>query len=149
MKDKWLKSETFIKSIWVSLIFSGLMLLIGSILLIIDTSYIYGALIGIGILYLSYFIIWVLWYKIPKIKTTMAKATPLLAPLIRIVIFITTLLLIAFLLGSGEGVNKFTQPVNTIMMLITYTLTLFSYGTVFIIDSILGEKEELQEIKEV
>ncbi len=149
MKNKWLETETFPKSILISLIYSLIMIIISSILLLVNTSFIYGTLIGIGILYLSYLIIWTLWYKIPKIKTTMAKATPLLAPMIRIVIFITTLLLIAFFVGEGEGIDKFTNPINAIMMLITYTLTLFSYGTVIIIDSILEKKNKLEEIKEV
>ncbi len=146
MKEKWLQLEIFPKSILVSLIFTLVMLAIGSILLIVDTSYLYGVIAGTIILYLSYFIIWILWYKIPGIKSVMAKATGLLSPTIRIVIYITALLLIAFLIGEGEGLDKFVQPINTIMMLITYTLTLASYGVVIWIDKIIENKQKQKEV---
>ncbi len=142
MKEKWLNLEIFPKSILVSLIFTSLMLSIGSILLVVDTSYLYGVLVGTGILYLSYFIIWILWYKIPKIKSAMSKTTAILSPTIRIVVYIISLLLIVFFVGEGEGLDRFVQPINTIMMLITYTLTLFSYGTVIVIDKILENKQK-------
>ncbi len=146
MKEKWLNLEIFPKSILVSLIFTLLMLSIGSILLVVDTSYLYGVLVGTGILYLSYFIIWILWYKIPAIKSAMSKTTAILSPTIRIVVYIISLLLIVFFIGEGQGLDRFVQPINTIMMLITYTLTLFSYGTVIVIDKILENKQKQKEV---
>ncbi len=122
------------------------MLTIGSILLIVDTSYLYGVLVGTGILYLSYLLIWIFWYKIPKIQNTMAKATSVLAPMLRIVIYLTTMLLIVFLCSTEEGLDRFVQPINTIMMLITYTLTLLSYGTVIAIDKIIENKNKQKEV---
>ncbi len=145
MKDKWLQTETFPKSILVSLIYTLLLIIVGLILLVVNTSYIYGVLVGSGILYVSYLLIWLIWYKIPKIKLKMVKATAWLAPIIRIVIFLTTFLLIVFLVNEGTGVDVFVQPINTLMMLVTYTFTIFSYGTVIVIDSILENKNK--EIK--
>ncbi len=147
MKQKWLQLEIFPKSIIVSTIFSLLMIITGSILLIVDTSYLYGVLVGIIILYISYLLIWLLWYSIPSIKTRMAKLTPVLAPLIRIVIFITAFLLVSLVINEGEGLEKFLGPINTIMILITYTLTLFSYGLVLIIDHSLSKNDRNKEIK--
>ncbi len=142
MKQKWIQLETFPKSILVSFIFTLIMILIGSILLIVDTSYLYGVLVGAVLLYISYFIIWVLWYAIPPIKTSMAKLTPLLAPMIRTAIFVIAFLLILFLVNDGEGLEKVLSPINTLMSLITYTLTLFSYGVVILVDSILENKNK-------
>ncbi len=145
MKDKWLQTETFPKSILVSLIYTLLLIIVGLILLVVNTSYIYGVLVGSGILYTSYILIWLIWYKIPKIKLKMVKATAWLAPIIRIAIFLTTFLLIVFLVNEGTGLDIFINPINTIMMLVTYTFTIFSYGTVIVIDSILEKKNK--EIK--
>ncbi len=151
MKDKWLQQEVLQKSIIVSTIYSLLMILIGAILIVVNTSYICGALIGVGLLYFSYLIIWILWYKIPSIKTYMAKMTAVLSPSIRIVVFLTTMFIIVFFINSGEGTDLFLYPINIIMMLLTYTLvTMLSFGTIVIIDSILESKEiTKQEEKEV
>lgn len=141
MRDKWINSETFPKNILTSLIYSVIFIIIGAFLLFIDTSFLYGVILGVIIQYLSYLIIWVLWYCIPNIKTAMAKATPFLAPIIRILIFLTTFLLIVFLVNTGEGTEKFLQPINLLMTLITYTFTIVSYGTVLVIDSILKKQK--------
>lgn len=147
MKNKWLQLEVFHKSILTSLILAILFVLISSILVLINTSYLYGALVGLGILYLSYLVIWILWYKIPKIKLFMAQWTPVFAPLIRIVIFTLTFLLISLIINNGSGIEIFLNPINTIMMLITYTSTLLSYLIVIVIDSNL-EKRKTTEVKQ-
>ncbi len=142
MKEKWLEQEVFPKSIIISLIYSLVMIIIGLILVVINTSYLYGVLVGVLLLYISYLIIWVLWYKIKPIKTHMAKMTGVWSPVIRITVFIFTMLLIVFFINTGEGLDSFIQPINIVMMLITYTfVTMLSLGTTHIIDSYLENKK--------
>ncbi len=142
MKDKWLQQEVLPKSIIVSIIYSVLMIVIGAILIVVNTSYIYGALVGVGLIYISYLIIWVLWYKINSIKTYMAKMTAVLSPAIRILVFITSMILILVFVNYGNGTDKFLEPINIIMMLITYTFTtMLSFGTVVIIDAVLENRK--------
>ena len=91
MKKKWNELEIFHKSIIFSGIYSFILIIISLILLLDDTSWIYGTLIGTGLLFISYLIIWILWFKISKIKIIMSKGTSVLIPLIRIVLFLLIL----------------------------------------------------------
>ncbi len=141
MKEKWSKLETFHKSFITSMVLCTIMVMICAILILIDTSYIYGALLGSILLIVSHLIIWGLWYGIPSIKKWMAKSTPWLAPFIRILIYITALLLVIYFVNNNSnGMDIFLYPINTIVLLITYTITPFSYVAVIVIDIILNKK---------
>ncbi len=144
MKEKWIKLETFHKAFIVSMVYSIVAILICLALIPISTSYLYGALLGTSLLLISHLLVWVFWYKIPKIKTSMAKATPLLAPTIRIVIYITVFLIVILLINdSSTGLTMVSTPINTLVLLIVYTITPISYGTVILMDMNLekgGEK---------
>lgn len=139
MKDKWNRLETFHKSFILSLILSMIVIGICTITLIIDTSYLYGALLGAILLVFSYLVIWILWYKIPNIQTTMAKSTSLLSPMIRIIIYITFYLIVLFAIND---LNVF-QPINTFTLLIVYTITPIGYVSTGIVDHLFREKEEV------
>ncbi len=144
MKEKWIQLETFYKAFIVSMVYSIVAILICLALIPVSTSYLYGALLGTSLLMISHLIIWGFWYKIPKIKTTMVKATPIVAPVIRIVIYITVFLLVILLINdSSTGLSMVSTPINTFVLLIVYTITPISYGTVILIDINLtkgGEK---------
>ncbi len=139
MKDKWNRLETFHKSFILSLILSMIAIGLCLIALIWSPSYVYGALLGAILLVFSYLVIWILWYKIPGIETTMAKSTSLLSPMIRIIIYITFYLIVLFLIND---LNAF-QPINTFTLLIVYTITPIGYLSTGIVDHIFKEEEEV------
>lgn len=141
MKEKWVQSETFHKAFIVSIVYSIVAILICLSLISLSTSYLYGALLGSSLLILSHLLVWVFWYKIPKIKTSMAKATAWLSPLIRIVIYITVLLIVILLINDNStSWTMVSTPINTLVLLIVYTITPISYGTVILIDMKLEKK---------
>ena len=128
-----------------SILYSIISLIISLILLVLDTSWLYGTLIGLIILWFSYLVIWILWYKIPKIKSTMAKIVPIGILLIRVVIFISSLLLISLLINPWlipglEHQDKLLKPINTLSLLWTYSIPTVSYMTVGIIDVVQSMK---------
>ncbi len=146
MKIKWNNLDIFHKSFIASIIYSLLAIGICSILLVVNNSFLYGAIIGSLLLLFSQLVIWVLWYKIPIIQTGMVKLTPLLSPLLRIIIYLTMFLLILFLVNdSYDGVEQFLYPINTIVLLIVYTITPLSYGTVIVLDIFLNRKQEVKK----
>ncbi len=141
MKEKWIQLETFHKSFIVSMVYAIVAIIICGGLTVINNSFLYGALLGTILLLISYTLIWVLVYKIPSIKQWMAKSIPWLSPLIRIVIYITVLLLVIFLVNDrSTGLTMVSTPINTLVLLIVYTITPISYGTALVIDIILEKK---------
>lgn len=130
MKKNWNNLEIFHQSIVVSIIYSIMTILISLILLLVDTSWIYGSLIGIALLFLSYFIIWVIWYKIPKFEKLLTILLPIFVPLIRIILFVPVLICIILLINIGEGIDKVLYPVNVFSFLITYSISMISYFTI-------------------
>ncbi len=142
MKENWRQLEAFHKGFIVSIVLSIVSIIICGALCVFNTSYLYGALLGSSILLLSHLIIWVLWYRIPSIKSSMAAITGYVAPLIRIVIYITVFLLVIFLVNDNTtGLLMVTSPINTFVLLIVYTITPLSYGIVIVIDIILDKRE--------
>ena len=143
MKEKWDNLEIFHQSVIISSIYSLIAIIISSILILVNSSFIYGTLIGVGLLFLSYLLIWFLWYKIPKIQTVMAKCTAWLSPLIRILLFLSIYLTIIFTInGEMDGLDKFLEPVNTFSLLATYTIPMFSYFTIGFVDMFLNRQKK-------
>lgn len=149
MFKKWSLQESFFKSIPFTIMYSFIALGISLILLVVNTSWLYGTLVGIVILWFSYFVIWVLWYKIPKIKSQMVRILPIGIILLRIIIFISSLLIISlvinpWLIPGLKHKDKLLEPINTISLLLTYSLPILSYltiGTIDIIHSINLQKK--------
>lgn len=151
MKDKWLKLDVFYKSLFFSIIYSSLIFVISLILLIINPYFLYGTIVGVLLLFLSYFIIWILWYKIKSIETFMIKTTPILVPLLRIILFLIVYLILIFVVNDkskSENWNFLLLPVNTFMFLFVYTLPVLSYFTTGLIDLIITNKNKEIEIEE-
>lgn len=150
MFKKWFFKETFFKSIPFSIIYSIISLVISLILLVVDNSWLYGTLIGLAIMWLSYLLIWILWYKIPKIKSTMSKIIPIGVITLRIIIFISSLLIISLLINpllipGLKHQDKLLKPINTLSLLWTYSIPTLSYLTVGTIDVIQSMKLQKKE----
>ncbi|BDU67387.1 MAG: hypothetical protein TYPL_0400 [Candidatus Tyloplasma litorale] len=142
MLDKWMQLEFFYKSIFISIFYSLIAIIISLSLLVVNESYIYGAIIGICMMYFSYFVIWILWYKINSIKTFMAKSTPLLVPFIRILLFLVVFLIIIFVINENDTyLSEFLVPINTLFMMFIYTIPMFAYLTIGFIEIILKKKK--------
>ena len=144
MYKKWSQQESFFKSVPFSIFYSIIALGISLILLLIDSSWLYGTLIGLVILWISYLLIWILWYKIPKIKSFMAKIVPIGTLSIRIIIFVSSFLIISLVINPWlvpglKHQDKLLKPINTLSLLWTYSIPTLSYltaGTIDVIQSI-------------
>ncbi len=141
MKSIWETLETFHKSVIISILYCIVSIVICSLLISINTSFLYGALLGTTLLLTSHFVIWVIWYKIPSIQHVMVKTISWLAPLIRIIIYLSIWLLVVLLVNDDtSALTLMTMPINTFVLLIVYTITPFSYGTVIVIDILLEKR---------
>jgi len=152
MYEKWLKLEIFNKNLIISFFYSILGLIISLILLIINTSYLYGTLLGLFILWLSNGIILLLWFKIPKIKTFMAKIIPVGILFVRLSIF-TAMFLLVILVINPIYVERHTSkimlsPINNFALLIVYSIPFVSYFTIYFIEIFTSKKIKKNKKKE-
>ena len=152
MYEKWVELEIFNKNLIVSFFYSILGLIISLILLSINTSYLYGTLLGLFILWLSNGIIWLLWFKIKKIKTFMTKIIPVGILFIRLVIFAAMFLLVILVINPmydhGHTLNIMLNPINNFALLIAYSIPFVSYFTIYIIDTFKIKKTNKKKGKE-
>lgn len=143
--EKWLNKEIFYRNIFVSIVYSIIMIIISLILLLVDTSIIYGSLIGVTMLWVTNLLIWLLWFKIPKIKSFMNKITPIGVWIIRMLIFITMFLIIILYINPSlsdfSGLKLVMEPINLFALMVTYSINTFSYLTIIIIDVFISIKE--------
>jgi len=134
MYKKWLKLEIFYKNLTISVFYSIILISIALILLILNTSYIYGTLIGLGSLWIVNGIIWLLWFKFKKVKGFMAAITPIALLFIRLAIFTGQFLLIILVINhahnKADNLNIMFSPVNAFADLLAYSIPLISYLTV-------------------
>ncbi len=144
---KWSELDIFYKSLFVSTLYSIFFILISLILLINSTSWIYGALLGIGIMYIGWLLSWIIYYVIPENKGQPSVGMTLLNWISRVFLFIIVFVIIIFLANSSfANRDKFsfkniTNPINTLSMLASYSLIpLLSYFTIPIMDSIIYRK---------
>lgn len=135
--SKWKEIEIFYKGMVVTTFYSMIALLVSMILLVVNNTFIYGTLLGIGSLYFAYLVIWLLIFKIPTKEKLNTIFVSVIAPLIRVGFFTIILLITALVLnGSQQGLERFLYPANAFSLLFTYTIPLASYFTVMIIDFI-------------
>lgn len=151
MAKKWTKLEVFYKGLILSTVYTVILVLISLILLVKDTSYIYGSIIGITALWISYLFIWILFFGVDKIKLSMVKALPYLVPIIRLVIFLIFYLVPLLVVNANfwkypQGMDQILYPINTFMILIGYSIHVISYFTAVLIDIIIESKENKKNL---
>ncbi len=138
----WSKLDTFYKGLFISTFYSFIFIIIGLILLIVDSSWIYGTLLGVITLYFSMMISWIIYFHINN-KNKFGIAMSLLNWLLRLILFTIVFILFILVINptlSNESIslNSTLRPVNLIMLLLVYSLVpALSYYTVPIVDSII------------
>lgn len=146
---KWLNKGIFFKNIYVSIIYSIIVICISMILLLVNTSIFYGTLMGIIILWIANLIIWLLWFKIPRINKTMSKITPIGVWAVRIGIFIPIFLIVVFYINpsisSETGLKLLLSPINILALIFAYSINMFSYLTIGIIDVFISINKTKKE----
>ncbi len=137
MREKWLNFSFFQKNIFISIFYSLLLVFISLILLINNTSWIYGTSIGIFALFLSYLFIGIILKKMPFSKILFWTIL-----MVRIILFLLFYLLIIFLINNKyDNLDRFLYPVNTFFFLLVYSISFYSYITIWLIDLILERKK--------
>ncbi len=140
MLAKYKMLSMFNKSIVFIVIYSFIAIIIGLILLLVDTSWIYGILVGLLLLIFTQLIAFGMY----RIKTKNGKVNAVLIPnmvlLMRVVIFFAMFLVIMFAVNAPVSKETMAlKPINTIAMLLTYGIPGYAYITVCMI-SLFGKK---------
>lgn len=145
MFKKYKTLNMFNKSMIFTIIYSLIALIIGLVLLCLDTSWLYGILMGIILVFtttlINYFI-----YKIPCKGAMNAVGLPTITLVLRVVIFLTMFCITIFVINPSilDGYGTFDQemlfhPINAVIMLFIYMIPVYAYFTVCAI-SLFGPK---------
>ncbi len=136
MLKKYKTLSMFNKSMIFTIIYSLIALIIGLVLLCFDTSWLYGILMGIGLISLTTIINYFI-YKIPSKGVMNVVGWPTISLVLRIIIFIIMFCLTIFVFNPMiiDGYETFDQyylfhPINVIIMLFVYMIPGFAYFTV-------------------
>lgn len=132
MFEKYKTLNMFNKGMVFTIMYSIIALILGLVLLCLDTSWIYGVLIGILLIIVTSIISFFL-YKIPCKGAMNAVGIPIISLIIRIIVFITIYCIVVF------TQNELFQPINSLMMLFTYMIPMYAYFTVAFI-GLFGKK---------
>lgn len=140
MLAKYKTLNMFNKSMVFTIIYSLIALIIGLVLLTVDTSWLYGILMGLILLIFTQ----LLAFGMYKIKTNNGKVNAVLMPnmvlIMRVITFFSMFLITMFAINAPVSMETIVlKPINTIAMLLTYVIPGYAYVTVGMI-SLFGKK---------
>lgn len=123
MFEKYKTLNMFNKGIVFTIMYSVIALILGLALLHLNSTYIYGILMGILLIIVTNIISYFL-YNIPCKGRMHAVGMPLVSLIIRILFF--TIIYCAVIYMQ----NGLFKPINSLMILFTYLIPMYAYFTI-------------------